>query len=328
MLYKREKQIAITAVAAAANLCEQVREERGAVAIAKPDFSPVTVADFGAQAVICQALSEAFPTDPVIAEEDSTLLRSPAMTEQLLQITNYVQIHLAGATPRSVTDWIDWGNGDIKSRYWTLDPIDGTKGYLRGDQYAIALALVEAGEVKLGVLGCPALPVDPKHPQGERGVIFVAVRGQGTTMIPLDGGEPHPIHVANSDEVGSRRLAESVESAHGNLAWQEAVAQAAGLSETFLRIDSQAKYGLVARGEAALYIRLPSPQSIHRQENIWDHAAGAIVVEEAGGRVTDMYGQPLDFACGFQLVNNQGIVASNRAIHEAVLAAVAQTHEK
>jgi 3'(2'), 5'-bisphosphate nucleotidase len=100
------------------------------------------------------------------------------------------------------------------------------------------------------------------------------------------------------------------------------VAQAAGLSETFLRIDSQAKYGLVARGEAALYIRLPSPQSIHRQENIWDHAAGAIVVEEAGGRVTDMYGQPLDFACGFQLINNQGIVASNAAIHEAVLAAI------
>lgn len=321
MLYEQEKQVAIAAVTAAANLCEQVRREQGALAIAKPDQSPVTVADFGAQAVICQALAEAFPTDSVIGEEDSTLLRT--QTEQLTQVTKYVQSQISTATPEAVTAWIDRGNGKVESRYWTLDPIDGTKGYIRGDQYAVALALVEAGEVKLGILGCPALHVDAAQPNGEKGVLFVAVRGQGTMMIPLNGGQPQPIQ-ATSTDVDFLRLVESVESQHGNLALQEAVAQAVGLNASVLRMDSQSKYGVVARGEAALYIRLHLPQFSERKENNWDHAAGAIIVEEAGGRVTDIYGQPLDFSFGTQLLNNQGIIASNGAIHEAVLATVAQ----
>src|SRR4028119_1165579 len=235
MLYEREKQVAIAAVTAAANLCEQVRREQGSLAIAKSDQSPVTIADFGAQALICKALSEAFPTDSVIGEEDSAMLRvseatpdeqapstSSTVTERLAQVTHYVQTQVADATPETVTAWIDWGNGQVKSRYWTLDPIDGTKGYVRGDQYAIALALVEDGEVKLGVLGCPALAADTTQPASERGAIFVAVRGQGATMIPLGGGAPQAIQ-ANSTDNRFLRLIESVESRHGNLAMQEAV---------------------------------------------------------------------------------------------------------
>lgn len=323
MLYEREKQVAIAAVTTAAKLCEQVRREQSSSAITKPDHSPVTVADFGAQAVICRALAEAFPTDSVIAEEDSTLLRSPEMAEHLTQVTKYVQAQLPDATPGKVTTWIDWGNGQVKSRYWTLDPIDGTKGYVRGDQYAVALALVEEGEVKLGVLGCPALPLDAAKPDAEKGVLFVAVRGQGTSKFPLAGGEPRPIHVTDAKEV-AHRVVESVVSEHGNRVLQEAVAQAAGLTAPSLRIDSQTKYGVVAQGEAALYIRLPFPHLSERRENTWDHAAGSIVVEEAGGRVTDMYGQHLNFSFGTQLINNRGIIASNGAVHQAVLAAVAQ----
>ncbi|NES19427.1 MAG: 3'(2'),5'-bisphosphate nucleotidase [Symploca sp. SIO3E6] len=324
MSYQQEKQLAIAAVKAAAQLCEQVRQERGSSAMKKPDRSPVTVADFGAQAVICQALASAFPDDPMVAEEDSAFLRSPANTEQLSLVTNYVQAQIPGATVEDVTTWIDRGNGTVGSRYWTLDPIDGTKGYVRGDQYAIALALVEEGELQLGVLGCPALPINLAQPDGERGVIFVAIRDQGTTMIPLKVGEPQSIHLTNNDQVASRRLIESVEVEHGNAAVQQAVVQDVGLIPPSLRLDSMAKYGVVARGEAALYIRLPLPLSSEKRQNIWDHAAGTIVLEEAGGRVTDMYGKPLDFSCGAKLFNNQGIVASNGVIHEAVLAAVAQ----
>ncbi|MEW6493555.1 MAG: inositol monophosphatase family protein, partial [Cyanobacteriota bacterium] len=118
MLYEREKQVAIQAVIAAAKLCEQVRREQDSVAIAKPDRSPVTVADFGAQAVICQALVQAFPTDSIIGEEDSTLLRT--RTEQLAQVTQYVQAQIPSATSESVTTWIDRGNAQVASRYWTL----------------------------------------------------------------------------------------------------------------------------------------------------------------------------------------------------------------
>lgn len=322
MLYEQEKQVATRAVTAAAKLCEQVRREQSSLAITKPDNSPVTIADFGAQAVICQALGDVFPSDSIIGEEDSALLQT--RTEQLEQVTQYVQSQIPSATPEAVTTWIDRGNGQVASRYWTLDPIDGTKGYIRGAQYALALALVEAGELKLGVLGCPALPVDPAQPDGERGVLFVAVKGQGTTMIPLAGGEPRPVQVNPCSDVNSFRLVESVVPQHGNPELQEAVAQAVGLTASPLRIDSQAKYGVVARGQATLYIRFPSPTSLDSRQNTWDHGAGTIVVEEAGGRVSDMYGQPLDFSFGTKLLNNQGIIASNGEIHEAVLAAVAQ----
>jgi 3'(2'), 5'-bisphosphate nucleotidase len=142
-------------------------------------------------------------------------------------------------------------------------------------------------------------------------------------MISLSNGEPQPIQTSNANEAFFR-LAESVESRHGNLPLQEAIAQSVGLNAPVLHLDSQAKYGVVARGEAALYIRLLSPEFLEKREYTWDHAAGAIVVEEAGGRVTDMHGQPLDFSFGTKLLNNQGIIASNGAIHEAVLAAVAQ----
>lgn len=322
MSYEQEKQVAIEAVAAAAKLCEQVRRERGSDAMEKSDRSPVTVADLGAQAVICQALSKVFPDDPVVAEEDAAMLREPAMAERLAQVTTYVQAVVPEATPEAVTEWIDRGNGSVGSRYWTLDPIDGTKGFIRGDQYAVALALIEAGEVKVGALACPALPLDMTRSGEEKGVLFIAVRGQGTIMLPLNGGDPSPSHVVSPDDAANLRLVESVESGHGDHSLQAAVAQAAGITTPSLRIDSQAKYGAVARGQAALYLRLPSPKSPDYREKIWDHAAGAIVVEEAGGRVTDMHGQPLDFSLGSKLVNNRGIVVSNGVIHPAVIEAL------
>jgi 3'(2'), 5'-bisphosphate nucleotidase len=88
-------------------------------------------------------------------------------------------------------------------------------------------------------------------------------------------------------------------------------------------MDSQAKYGIVARGDAALYLRLPSPKSPDYRENIWDHAAGSLIVEEAGGRVTDMYGQPLDFASGRKMLHNRGVIVSNGLLHTAVIEALA-----
>jgi 3'(2'), 5'-bisphosphate nucleotidase len=68
---------------------------------------------------------------------------------------------------------------------WTLDPIDGTKGFLRGGQYAVCLALVVDAQVELGVIGCPNLPSDVSNPDGPRGSIFVAVKGQGVEEVRL-----------------------------------------------------------------------------------------------------------------------------------------------
>src|ERR1700742_1559565 len=68
---------------------------------------------------------------------------------------------------------------------WTLDPIGGTKGFLRGEQYAVCLALIVDKRVQLGVIGCPNLPLDPAFPDGPRGAILVDVRVQGAYQHPL-----------------------------------------------------------------------------------------------------------------------------------------------
>lgn len=66
---------------------------------------------------------------------------------------------------------------------WALDPIDGTKGFLRGGQYAVCLALLVDGQIQLGVMGCPNLPLDASKPDGTKGAIFVAVKGQGAFQV-------------------------------------------------------------------------------------------------------------------------------------------------
>lgn len=318
MSYEREKQVAIDAAIAAAKLCEQVRRDIPE-AMEKIDKSPVTVADYGSQALICKALWEAFPEDPVVGEEDAADLRNNA--EQLAKVTHHVRSEVPNATPERVADWIDRGNGEIARRFWTLDPIDGTKGFLRQDQYAIAIALIEDGEVKVGVMACPALPLET----GEVGVLFAAVRSEGATMMPIAGGTPRAIGVVKASDVANMRFVESVEASHGDQSRQNAVAKAVGFTAESVRVDSQAKYGIVASGQAALYMRLPSPKTPDYRENIWDHAAGAIVVEEAGGRVTDMHGTPLNFAEGKKMANNQGVVVSNGAIHDTVLKALQES---
>ena len=98
------------------------------------------------------------------------------------------------------------------------------------------------------------------------------------------------------------------------------VARQLGVVHAPLRIDSQCKYAVVARGDASIYLRLPLEDEY--QEKIWDHAAGALIVAEAGGRVTDVDGQRLDFSTGAKLLRNRGIIASNGRLHAAVLEAV------
>jgi len=314
MRYEEEIRTAIEAVIEAVKLCELVRRDTPS-AIEKSDKSPVTVADFGSQALICRALERAFPNDPVVGEEDARMLAAPEAADILAKVTTYVGKWVPGATPDRVTAWINRGAGAVASRYWTLDPIDGTKGFLRGDQYAVALALIERGEVQAGVLACPAMPVDT----GAKGVLYAAVRGGGAFMKLLTGGAPLRLRVAEAGDAGSNtRFVEGVESSHSDQELQRKVARLVGITAPPLQVDSQAKYGIVASGQAALYLRLPSPEDPIYRENIWDHAAGSIIVEEAGGLVTDMYGKPLEFTAP-KMMNNRGVVVGNGMIHERVI---------
>lgn len=324
MKYQAEFEVAIHAVRMAARVCMSVQKTLGQSALKKEDRSPVTVADFGSQAVVCHALEEAFPHDPVIGEEDAAVLRLPENESVLVKVTTEVAHVLPGATRESVCAWIDRGNVvGYSERFWTLDPIDGTKGFLRCDQYAVALALIVEGRIEVAAMACPDLPCDAQG-GNIKGAVFAAHRGEGAVQAPLHGaGEPawQPIRVRTVATGAQARLCEPFESNHGSRRDVAAVATHLGVEAASLRIDSQAKYGVLARGDADIYLRLTSRSGYI--ENIWDHAAGALIVEEAGGVVTDMAGRPLDFRCGAQLEQNRGIVATNGLLHEAVLDALA-----
>ncbi|HIE56983.1 MAG TPA: 3'(2'),5'-bisphosphate nucleotidase, partial [Anaerolineales bacterium] len=131
-----ELKFVIHAVRQASLLVKQVQAEMVSTALTKDDRSPVTVADFAAQSLIGCMLEETFPADALIGEEDSAVLQTPAEHQTLERITHFVGQYTSNATPEAVCRWIDRGSASSGSRYWTLDPIDGTKGFLRGDQYA------------------------------------------------------------------------------------------------------------------------------------------------------------------------------------------------
>ena len=95
-----------------------------------------------------------------------------------------------------------------------------------------------------------------------------------------------------------------------------------GIVASPVRMDSQAKYGVVARGEAEIYLRMPTRADY--REKIWDHAAGALIVEEAGGTVTDIAGRPLEFHHGRELSANRGVIVTNGWLHGRVLGALDQ----
>jgi 3'(2'), 5'-bisphosphate nucleotidase len=318
-----EMTTAFQSLRLASQLCQNVKRKVSAEAsIQKSDRTPVTIADFGSQAIICKMIKEALPDDIVVAEEDSSELRKPDHLHLLKQATEYVRDFFPDASTDEVCSWIDLGSHSVRNRFWTLDPIDGTKGFLRGDQYAIALALIENGLVQLGLMACPNLYPDIQRPEEKKGCLFFAMRGQGAFQMELDGQKKQTLSVSWVSHPEEALFTESMEPDHADHLTHLKIAKKLGIVRPPIKMDSQAKYGIVARGEATFYLRVPSSSEPNYKEKIWDHAAGAIIAEEAGGRVTDLYGRPLDFSSSIRLEMNHGILVSNGILHGAVLKAL------
>ena len=247
-------------------------------------------------------------------------------------------------------------NNNNNNRVWILDPIDGTKGFLRNQHYCIALALVINGAPQLSVLGCPNLNLKSVlEPVGysnvgmltnitkvgaidksfalsrsntdissstttsavtaessssvtsktinifppTSGTLFYAHSGTGAyakllNMPNYAGFEVNvdTINSMTSQSTSYAILCEATEATHGNRDVTQNIMKKLQLKNDFLRLDGQCKYGVVGCGTAHGNLRLPP---LGYQEKIWDHVAGAHFVEEAGGKVTDLKGQKLDF---------------------------------
>ena len=316
--------VARRAARAASAVCLGVLEEAPAApdAMAKLGKEPVTVADYGSQAVILEAVAAAFSGHGVIAEEGAAHFAGHAGEAGAEQIVRLVGRALGRSVSLAeVLGWIDHRGGAAAPFTWVIDPIDGTKGFLRRDQFAVAVGLLHEGVPVAGVLGCPHLPRHLTDPASPRGLLFWGGRGLGAFREGLDGGEPEPISVSEVTQATQVRVLGSVESAHGDPAVLQAVIDRAGLGGGWVRLDSQVKYGAVASGMAEVYLR-PRSRPDYR-DCIWDHAAGVAVVEAAGGRVSDLDGRALDFSLGSRLEANRGVLVSNGRVHDLVLEALA-----
>jgi 3'(2'), 5'-bisphosphate nucleotidase len=344
--YAHELQVALLAVQRASILTKNVFNTTSKGTVSKSDASPVTVGDFGAQALIIAALKHNFPSDEIVAEEEASDLRTnTALRDQIWDYVQQTKLDDAeaektlGGSIESVDkmlDTIDQGNsqGGRTGRIWAIDPIDGTKGFLRGGQYAVCLALMVDGKVKVGVLGCPNLPVDDnaridasigkdQTDDEGKGVLFSAVEAQGANSRPLTTGalaESRPIKMKPLEDLSQAAFCESVEAGHSNQGDQAEIAKRLGIVQPSVRMDSQAKYASIARGAGDIYLRLPAKKGY--QEKIWDHAAGTLIVAEAGGKVTDSTGKEHDFGIGRTLGENKGFVAAPKGVHAKLLQVV------
>lgn len=367
-MYDRELDVAVKAVQLACVLCQRVQDrllKNEEKVNSKDDNSFVTVADWSVQAVVSWVLSHSLNGEHIsmIAEEDTQALRGVEGMDLLHRVVATVNECLSEAAifglnpplkPLGTVDVLKAINkgsskGGPTGRHWVLDPVDGTLGFVRGDQYAVALAMIEEGEVVLGVLGCPNYPLRREwlnyhhryyqlmsklSPPGSgvwsKGYVLSTQKGSGQVwMEPLVNdiiklglsNVARPVSVSSIDDPALATFCEPVEKANSSHSFTAGLAHSLGLSNHPLRVYSMAKYAAIARGDAEIFMKFARAGY---KEKIWDHAAGVLIIQEAGGVVTDAGGSPLDFSKGIYLEGlDRGIVAcSGACLHEKIIAAV------
>lgn len=354
-LDSQETLFAIDAVAEAARIAigvsAEMKESDGdgrRSSLNKNDQSPVTVADFAIQACIGYRLSQRFPSDPLVAEENSEPLRRAGSEGVAESVHRWVRSLVPEASVDDVMAWLDLGAGKPQGvqtttpsdgsasagapksafwygrRFWALDPIDGTKGFLRRKHYAIALAFIEDGEVRAAAMACPrwnGSGIGCRRP----GAVVAAARGGGTWWRSLQADPAADfarLRVSGQDDPTLAILLRSVESGHTNDAKMALLRRRLGAQAAPVCMDSQAKYAALAAGQGDILFRLLRREKPDYREKIWDQAAGSLVLEEAGGKITDLEGKALNFLAGRTLADNRGILASNALLHDSALEAV------
>ena len=185
-----------------------------------------------------------------------------------------------------------------KSRVWMIDPLDGTNGFIDGDgDFAVQIGLTEEGQCVLGVVYQPLT-----------GVLYRAVRGAGT-WIERPDFEPERARVSHHSEISKMRLAASRSHRSPRM---DQVVQAFGFEHEVRRGSVGIKVGLIVEQQCDLYIHLSS------RTKQWDTCAPEIILHEAGGRLTDLFGQPLGYNKA-EVQNRNGIVASNGVAHDKII---------
>ncbi|KAL0363301.1 UNVERIFIED_CONTAM: putative PAP-specific phosphatase, mitochondrial [Sesamum calycinum] len=314
--YYEHLQAAVGVVERACRLCVDVQKSlfsSDGKIIQKMDKTPVTVADFGVQALISLEMSKLFPSIPLVAEEDSAFVRENNLVDAVVEVvSDKTIIGDKELSQYDVLKAIDRGGKDAylfgpePATYWILDPIDGTRGFVKGSEalYVVGLALIVEGEIVLGVMGCP-------NWQDEHSGEFNKVQGDagtvsrsGTIMISHVGCGTWRTKLWDL-QIGNTKMDHN---------WTSV-----GEKQILLLpacCGSLCKYLMVASGRASVFIVRARTKTIIK---VWDHAVGVICISEAGGRVTDWKGSQLNFAADQierrVLFPSGGILVTNDRMH-------------
>ncbi len=301
------------AVRLAVELTRRVR----ALAVNHSDKSandPVTIADYGAQALLLHAISRLHPHASVLSEERSEQFLTLVSPENRALIARLLgEVMGENATEADVVRWLDFGAGRDDRELWTVDPIDGTRGYVGGGRYCVAIGIMTDRVPTAGLLACPVYPS-----ADGRGRMFYTI-GDASYSEPLDGGEAARISVRSVRESAQFLPIESTDLPEIDHPILMRACDYLGIGEIEIPgYEGQDKYATIANGDADFYLRPERPQD--RLHYIWDHVPGTAILTRAGGIASDLTGKPLDFTHGDRLPT-LGLIVSSRAAHERIVAA-------
>ncbi|XP_041027796.1 putative PAP-specific phosphatase, mitochondrial [Juglans microcarpa x Juglans regia] len=351
--YYRELEAAVDVVERACRLCVDVKSSlfsSDGRSFEKNDQTPVTVADFGVQALVSLELGKQFPSIPLVAEEDLSFIQSNNLEDSVVNaVTDKASVEDKYWTHDDVLKAIDRGGkgafvfGAKPATYWVLDPIDGTRGFLKGSDalYVVGLALIVEGDVVLGVMGCPnwrygfssesTTEVQKNREDlSASGIIMVAHIGCGTwtKRLPNMLDSWTRCFVDDCCLVHKARFCIPESQTWESLplsATFTATANADSIKDNQILLfpaccGSLCKYLMVASGRTSVFVLRAK---IQKTVKAWDHAVGMICVHEAGGKVTDWKGSQLDLAAdknGRRIIfPSGGVLVTNGNLHNEIL---------
>jgi 3'(2'), 5'-bisphosphate nucleotidase len=182
-----------------------------------------------------------------------------------------------------------------RNRVWMIDPIDGTWGFIKKDgDFGVQIGLTMGGEVILGVVFLPVY-----------NALYYAAKGAGAFLIQNDEA-PVRLHVSGKTEFTAMLLASSRNHRSPKM---YRIIEDFGFRQEIQRGSVGIKIGLIAQQICDVYIHL-SPRT-----KFWDTCAPQIILEEAGGKMTDLFGDPIRYDL-HDVQNHNGIIATNGAAHD------------
>ncbi|MFO8017210.1 MAG: inositol monophosphatase family protein [Promethearchaeia archaeon] len=296
MNYQKELKIATKLVRNASQITSWFKE-RSFRELRKQDKTPVTLADWASQIYIISQLKESFSNDQIIAEEDSSVLISTLSSnirKCYLDLNVTIESNL-----KSILNY----RGSKSQRKWTIDPVAGTRGFcLPNGIYCIAIGFMIENDPKVCAIHIP------NYKDGTPAT-FRAIKNAGA-YASYKGGEFQKIHVSSRSKLDSARMCQSK---HNSAPEIYKFADMVGISDKLV-IDSMAKYCKIAEGSYDFYLR----QS-NFYNGSWDFVPGNLLVQEAGGNMTDLKNNSLQFHEECCILSAPGFLASNDMLHDRIL---------